>query len=189
MCTPRATTVSGFLSMVMTFFAPSSSAAMVAQQPPRPAPTTSTSQSSVFVILSAGMSSGAISQLCMPATSGPAEAPLSATGMPPVAPAVEALPASAEPCGAQPASPATAAPASAVPPRPKNARRERPCFFSSSMSDSLLRCLLAAPCCRVAPTIRPTSQVIIPSTGGTSPPLPDFPLPGGCFSHGRRGKG
>ena len=130
--------------MVMTFFAPSSSAAMVAQQPPRPAPMTSTSQSSVFAILSAEMASGAISQLCMPATSGPAEAPLSATGMPPVAPldAPSAVVLAASPalCGAHPASPATAAPASAVPLRPKNARRERPCFFSSSMIPSSVAC-------------------------------------------------
>ena len=72
-----------FLSMVMTF-APSSRAARVAQQPPRPAPITSTSVSSVAVISSAGMGSGAISQLCRPWVSGPAEAPLSAMGMPPV---------------------------------------------------------------------------------------------------------
>ena len=52
---------------------------------------------------------------------------------------------------------------------------------------SLLRCLPAAPCRRVAPTVRPTLQVIIPLAGGTSPPPPDFPLPGGClFAQARR---
>ncbi|WP_239441039.1 hypothetical protein [Gordonibacter urolithinfaciens] len=135
MCTPRATTVSGFLSMVMTF-APFSSAEMEAQQPARPAPMTSTSHSSVPLILSLAMGSGAISQMCLPATSGPAEAPLSATGMPPSPPAAASALASDFDWGAQPATPAMAAPASAVPPRPKNARRDRPFFpmpFSSSM--------------------------------------------------------
>ena len=70
--------------MVMTF-APFSSAEMEAQQPARPAPITSTSHSSVPLILSLAMGSGAISQLCFPATSGPAEAPLSATGTPALA--------------------------------------------------------------------------------------------------------
>ena len=55
------------------------------------------------------------------------------------------------------------------------------------LHDSLLRCLPSAPCRRVVPTVRPTFQVIIPLTGGTSPPPPDFPLPGGClFAQARR---
>ena len=116
MCTPRATTVSGFLSMVITFLAPSSSAAMLAQHPPRPAPITSTSQS-FSSVTSAGGSGFVRNDGTYAVGSG--------MPVPPAAPASAVPPAAASlPCGAQPARPAAPAATAAVAPRPRNARRD-----------------------------------------------------------------
>ncbi len=192
MCTPRATTVpSGLFSMVMTFVALLERGDGGAAAGEARADHEHVALLGVDVAFGDGV--GRDLQLCFPATSGPAEAPLSATGMPPSrarGARSRGLARVGLRLGRAAGHPGNGRTGERGAAQTQERSTRKALLLFSSMSDSLLGLLApGGPFCARCAAHKPKTYAARhhPADRGKCLPTSDFPLPGGCFSHGRCG--